>query len=378
MDQNMLPKTAILAILSSSFFCSVSALSSGDMMVRSFNQAYEAYIQFEAQGDFINSLPEAKTALEIGEKILQEGEEELPILTYNYGSNLLQLKQYEEAQPVLKKALQRYKSYYGEDSPELISVLMDLGKTETTLRNSRSRDKYYRRALKLSADEYGNKSSEYGWHLTEAGSTIMNLGYGDDAGQYLYKGHRILQATLGDDHVRTGYAAFHIAKFEIRNNKLNQARDHLLLALDSFENPREPSNKLEMSTHAFLVRVYEELGNSKQATEHCLAIGRMTPHAEGDDPVILFSAPIIPPREAIRKGGGGEVTIEFDIDEFGIVRNPEVVALSGNPALGPAWLEAIGKFRYAPKFVDGKAVPVLNTQQVMTFTVERRAGNSGR
>lgn len=51
----------------------------------------------------------------------------LAILTYNYGANLLKLKNYADAEPVLDTALQRYENVYGKESAELIPVLMDLG-----------------------------------------------------------------------------------------------------------------------------------------------------------------------------------------------------------------------------------------------------------
>jgi len=166
--------SAFLTILGLSILCTSSAVFSDDALVQSFNQAYQAYNEFEQQGDLENSLPQAKTALELGEKILIANDEELAILTYNYASNLLQLNQYAEAEPVLRKSLQRYEIFYGKDSPELIPVLMDLGQVEFKVDQRKSVPRQYKRALKLSKKEYGEDSVEYGWHLTQAGSTILN------------------------------------------------------------------------------------------------------------------------------------------------------------------------------------------------------------
>ncbi len=359
--------SAFLTILGLSILCTSSAVFSDDALVQSFNQAYQAYNEFEQQGDLENSLPQAKTALELGEKILIANDEELAILTYNYASNLLQLNQYAEAEPVLRKSLQRYEIFYGKDSPELIPVLIDLGQVEFKVDQRKSVPKQYKRALKLSKKEYGEDSVEYGWHLTQAGSTILNNALRKGRGEkYVSQGYQILQSKLGNKHVRTGYAAFQLAKYDMRRNRLPKARDHLLLALESFENPAEPSNQLEMSTHAFLVKVFEEMGQSDNATQHCLAIGRMTPSGPEQDLMQLFITAPNYPYEAARSGSSGRVKLSFDVDEFGIVREPNVIELTGDPRFGPASIEALSKWRFAPKFEDGKAV-VSHHTQVMTF-----------
>ena len=68
-----------------------------------------------------------------------------------------------------------------------------------------------------------------------------------------------------------------LGKYLLSIKNYEDARKYLLVALASFERPDEPSAKIELSTHAFLVRAYTELGESELATQHSLAIGRMIP-----------------------------------------------------------------------------------------------------
>jgi len=354
-------------LLTACIFAGLTGIANADSdQVKAFNKAYQAYLEFDQQGAPEKSLPEAKKALALGEEILDANEAELPILTYNYGNNLVELKKWQKAKPVLEKALSRYQSHYGQQSSELIPVLMDLGEVEIRLNFDKHKSKYYKNALKLSAQYDGDTSVDYGWHLTDAGSTMLSYSDNGAAGKHLNHGYKILQKNLGDKHVRTGYAAFHLAKYEMSRNHFPKARDYLLLALISFENPDQPSNQLELSTHAFLVKIYEELGQTDNATAHCQAIGRMTPVEPGQELMILFNTAPNYPRSAVYSGKSGFAKLSFDVDEYGIVRNPQVIEVSGDEAFGSASIDALNKWRFAPRFVDGQPVTTSSTQ-VMTF-----------
>ena len=54
---------------------------------------------------------------------------------------------------------------------------------------------------------------------------------------------------------------------------------------------------------------------------------------------------------------------------MGFVRNPKVVASEGGPNFEAAALEAVEKFRYAPRFVDGEAVAVPAVLNRVVFEI---------
>jgi TonB family protein len=126
-------------------------------------------------------------------------------------------------------------------------------------------------------------------------------------------------------------------------------------------------NQFELTTHAFLVQAYENLDKSELATGHCLAIGRMTPTSEIQDyqPLVKISPQY--PTAAHQAGREGYVTVEYEVDDFGFVRNPKVVDKKGPRSLAYAAIKAAEKFRYAPRFEDGKAVATEGVQNRFTF-----------
>ena len=79
----------------------------------------------------------------------------------------------------------------------------------------------------------------------------------------------------------------------------------------------------------------------------------------------------------------GHVDMSFTIDKNGFVRDAEVIdkkstrgdrtaSLSRKKArvLEEAALDAVKRFRYAPKFVDGKVVETDNVKTRITFAIE--------
>jgi TonB family protein len=76
-----------------------------------------------------------------------------------------------------------------------------------------------------------------------------------------------------------------------------------------------------------------------------------------DEPVRLEATHVEQPRypkEAREKGISGRVMVAFELDEKGKVVKAE--ALSGNPLLQPAAIEAVQKYRFKPVKLNGHAV----------------------
>lgn len=81
---------------------------------------------------------------------------------------------------------------------------------------------------------------------------------------------------------------------------------------------------------------------------------------------IVRIAPTYPAR-GLQRGIEGYVVVEFDVDENGQVINPRV--LYGEPPgfFDRAAINALERWRYNPKIVDGKQVPMYGLQQRLTF-----------
>ena len=137
-----------------------------------------------------------------------------------------------------------------------------------------------------------------------------------------------------------------------------------------------------MATHALLVQVYESWGKSDLATRHSIAIGMDSPASPEEDYQPLFRQLPKYPREMWQRRIEGSVDVEFTVNEEGFTENARVIkvvtsepdrttkALASddeNRSFAVAALAAVKKFRYAPRFENGVAVPVENVKARVVF-----------
>ena len=102
-----------------------SALAEEEKL-EAFNQAYASFDALYSESKFQESLEHARTALELGRDLFGQDSDEFAKLTYNYGNNMLQLREPDAARPVLEEALQRLEKLHGADSVELLPSLLAL------------------------------------------------------------------------------------------------------------------------------------------------------------------------------------------------------------------------------------------------------------
>ena len=66
----------------------------------------------------------------------------------------------------------------------------------------------------------------------------------------------------------------------------------------------------------------------------------------------------------------GSVILGFDVDKTGHTRNIKLIMLKGPDDYVKPSIKALEKYRYAPRFVDGKPVVVKNLKMKYTFLIE--------
>ena len=352
--------TCILLTFSAMSCFAQAAPTSADL-----GKEYAEYKKHVAAGDWILSLTHARKSYEIGKVLFKSADKNNAALTYNYGHNLLELRQHNEARPLLIEALELYKTVYGNDAKELIPVLTDLSLVEGEDFDDGNL-KYQKQALEISEKLYGKDSLEHGHFLVEFGADNLKYGQSQLAKRNLYNGHEILAKLLPPSSAELAYVIFLIGKYELSINHHETAVEYLNKTLSTFKDPEKPSSQLELATHGFLLHAYESLGKSDLATQHCLAIGRMTPDSPSQDILPLFRENPQYPYEELQAGKEGYAMIEFDVNESGFVINARAVESSGGN-FEKAAINAIEKWRYAPSFVEGKPVVRESAKTILKF-----------
>ena len=132
--------------------------------IKRFNESQRCHKSAIAEGHKKKAVRCAQSSLEAGENLFEPDSKNIAGLTYNYGSALLS-RGYDSAnriQKVLSEALRLYESLYGENSLELVDLLLDLGHANNLSTNSTGvKRSSYSRALEILASNYGNSSLEY-------------------------------------------------------------------------------------------------------------------------------------------------------------------------------------------------------------------------
>ena len=73
------------------------------------------------------------------------------------------------------------------------------------------------------------------------------------------------------------------------------------------------------------------------------------------------------PRRALQRGIEGYVVVEFTVTKQGSVRDPIVVEAEPEGIFDQAAMDAVLKFKYKPRVIDGEAVEVDGVRNRMTF-----------
>ncbi|HAD49267.1 MAG: protein TonB [Idiomarina sp.] len=73
------------------------------------------------------------------------------------------------------------------------------------------------------------------------------------------------------------------------------------------------------------------------------------------------------PRRALQRGIEGYVVVEFTVTRQGTVRDPVVVQAEPEGIFEQSALDAVMKFKYKPRVIDGEPVEVEGVQNRMTF-----------
>ena len=163
---------------------------------------------------------------------------------------------------------------------------------------------------------------------------------------------------------------FLVASFAQSKRKYKKAIKRLNHVVSVFDSSLSFDHNAELTAHSKLVNLYEKTGQSEQATKHCLAIAEMVPWKDSQEQTPVYRQPPKYPVNKARQNTDGIVVLQFDVDTAGFVKNSSVISSEGGHAFEKSALEALKKWRYAPKFENGSPV-VASTQVQIDFKINR-------
>lgn len=373
-------KPLLAVILAST---SMMTLAKANDKELTFSEVYAQYNTAIENKNNSDSLRLAKLSLELGDKKFGKNSENTANLKYNLALALAQNKQPREAFNVFEQVAEDYERIYGEDSGELMHVLLEqilLNKIYD--KNRRKFDfkdvvRDYASPIRQ-ASNIAEKIAETSPKLAPAtyynlakvlNSSLLSSRFFKHAYKANVNAEKHLLASVGDTDKRTVEIRFMLGKYMQAKGKKNSAIEYFENVVSTINSKIDTSHPFELASHAVLVDLYEKKGQSEKATEHCLAIGRLTPWNDDIDPLPLYRLSPVYPTRAARTGKEGAVVMSFNIDTFGFVRDIEIIDSTAQ-VFDRVSIEALEKWRYAPKIVNGQAVIAKGNKVQLDFKMK--------
>jgi TonB family protein len=322
-----------------------------------FDAAYGRYRELAAEERYAEALPFARRAHDLGMSLYGRQHRNTAALAFNLGKSLRHGGEAAEAVKVLRSALSDFERLYGKNAIELVDPLVELGNALAQQADGISPRRHYTRALQLVERHAGRNSKLYGDVALEAGATLLFSRHAGESPVFLENARSAYFGAGAPGEAGGGAAALYLGKYHLQAGDAEKAGPFLKEALLIAERAGDAAGSLLEVTHTLLVAVHSELGNEEGATAHSLAVARLLPADASAADRLLYSPSPEYPRQARRLHRSGSAIIAFTVDESGRVRDPVVVGADGGEGFEQAALNAIRRFRYAPRLVNGEPIP---------------------
>lgn len=326
-----------------------------------FKTAYYSYQEAVKSNDEDAQFKYAKEAYQLGNKFYGETNINTANLALILAQQHLNKKQKKQATPLLLNTLNIFKSEYGNNAIDLAEIYILLGQSLPYSKRKKSID-YYLEALDIAEDH--EKEHPYFNAQIQLEAGIALLRQGSRKSNAILTAQKFFTENLPKNDKRVVSSNFYAGKYYLARRKYSKAIEYWQTNLPVFESLEGATHPLELNTHAFLINALEKSGKSDEATKHCIAIGSMTPWDDSQEQRPLFRAEPKYPIDYARRGKSGWVQIGFTISDSGTVTETKILDSQGGRGFEKTSLAALEKWRYAPKFEDGKAIEAYATVQL--------------
>ncbi|MGI2260137.1 energy transducer TonB [Shewanella sp. GXUN23E] len=342
-----------------------------------FADALAGYLTAVDNQDAQGQLLQARLAYELGKAEFGQSHVNTANLAMNYAhalglkANYLLRSAPEEDFPtqteLLQYAVSVYEKEYGPESTELVEPLLKLARSYyiDNGRDFNTKKKNVLRAVELSKTLPPLVRAE----VYIQASHILSSEYRSLSRRYAEQAYDLYVEHAPENAVERNLAAFNMAKFYMGERRYDQAESMLKDVIAQFS-VLQYDTQVSLAAHAFLVELYERKGERELATEHCLAIGSMTPWLENQEQTPIFRTLPDFPTGMAKRNRDGLVQMSFTIDKTGFVKDVEVIKSDGGAAFERSAIKAMQEWRYAPKFENGKPVEAQSTVQ-LDFLIRR-------
>ncbi|MCL1138488.1 energy transducer TonB [Shewanella pneumatophori] len=271
-----------------------------------------------------------------------------------------------QAFELYQETLKIYRERYGDNAIELIDPLLGLSDASS----KKYAREYLDDALDI-AEDSDNAMVIADTKMAYFERLVNSEYYTRKVRNYAFDAHEIYSELLPEDAMKRVLNSFRVASVRFAEKDYDESEALFLAVITQFQK-LDYNHPYELAAHAKLVQIYELDGESEKSTQHCIAIGSMKPWQEDIEPTPLFRKNPDYPISYLKARKSGSTTMSFTIDKMGFVKDPVVTDTQGGIKFKKESLLALKQWRYAPKFVDGKAVEAKDVTVQLDYYVEKR------
>ncbi|MFT6407144.1 MAG: tetratricopeptide (TPR) repeat protein [Arenicella sp.] len=328
--------------------------------------AANRFLVLSSQNKWLEAKPFVAQAYQLGQTIYAASDPLFGPIAYHFGAVQVALKEPSALVP-LTQAKDNYEQNLGADSVKLIPVLGNLASAYILSGNSDEARESVARAVRLAAREYGDNSTMVADISSRAGREFFAAGDYKSSLPLQDRAHEIYLGVLGSSSTKTGDEAYHLSEsFRLNQNRYGQVT-FLKKAISSFNTPSKAESDFERTVHTKLVEAYHALGKPKRATKHVLILASSSSFLELLEPSLLVKANATYKGRGERRKFEGFVSLTFDVDANGFVKNIKLVDFEGDQKLVKLAKEALSGYRYVPTLLDGKPIGTNGMETKIIF-----------
>lgn len=227
--------------------------------------------------------------------------------------------------------------------------------------------KYGKKALRLAKKLKLTDEKLALYELNLGSYYYHSYGKGGLARRHINKAYDLYLSVYGDNHITTGDALFWQAKINTGFKKYSRAAERYEKVLEIYTRELPQGHDKILQVHAFLVAIYENLGEKENATKHCIAVATERPEDFDREINPLYKIAPTYPMSALRSRREGYIIAEFTVDELGQVIDIKTLEGKNVRVFEKNAHEAVAKFRYAPSIRDGKRIKTIGVKNKITF-----------
>ncbi|MCG9739930.1 TonB family protein [Shewanella insulae] len=316
-----------------------------------FSESYAAYQQALAAQDKAQVALAAAKAYELGQNYFEPDSIDLVNLELNLATALQDNGETQAAHEHFNRVIQNYRQRFGRDAIELVDPLIGAAQTMDA---SKEKVDLFKQAISIAQDADKPQLLAEVKMLTFHGLASTRF-YTRDIRDEALEAYEIYRHELPADAMARLKATYYAGMIKAAEKKYDKAIPLLEEVIKQFS-VLDFSHPYKLAAHARLVEIFEAEGESDKSTQHCVAIGSMKPWSDEQEQAPLYREAPKYPISYARDGREGWTQMSFTVDEQGFVRDPVVLASEGGQKFTRESLKAIKRWRYAPKFVDGKPI----------------------